>query len=142
MTTSGGKTRTTLSPAGMTSSFRSSAASAKVGRRDLQLEADHQPLAADLLDHGAVAILELREPLAHVETEPGDPLEEARREDDVEGGVADRHRQRIAAERRPVDADGQARARRPRSPDTPTSESLRRCPLAEVRMSGWMPQCS
>ena len=103
-------TRTTLSPAGMTRSFRSSAASANVAGGNLELEADHKALAANLLDHGVMAILELREPLAHVEAEPRDPLEEARRENDVERGVADRHRQRIAAEGRAMDAGGEPAA--------------------------------
>ena len=89
----------------MTRSFSFNRRLGECRRRDFELEADHQPFAADLLDHRAAAILELGEPLAHVQTESRDPLEEAGREDDVERGVADRHRQRIAAERRPVDAD-------------------------------------
>src|SRR5277367_2851555 len=47
------------------------------GRGDLQLEADHQPFAANLINHIVMPILELRQPLAHVQTEPRDPLEEA-----------------------------------------------------------------
>src|SRR5580658_6063706 len=83
----------------------------EAGRRDFELDADHEPLAANLLDHRVAPILELGEPLAHVQAKPGDPLEEARRENDVKRGVADRHGERIAAERRPVDPDGQAARR-------------------------------
>src|ERR1700722_1887153 len=74
------------------------------GRRDLKLEADHQPLAANLLDDVMVTILKLRQTLAHVQTKSCDPLEEAWGQNDVKRGVADRHRQRIAAERGAVDA--------------------------------------
>src|SRR5580700_6155426 len=56
------------------------------GRRDLELEADHQPLAANLLDHAVVPILELRQPLAHVQTKPCNPLEEAWSQNDVKRG--------------------------------------------------------
>src|ERR1700677_3292024 len=80
----------------------------ELGWRNLQLQANQKTLAADLLDHIAMLILELRQPLAHVQAEPRDPLKETWGENDVEGGVADRHRQGIAAERGPVDAGGQA----------------------------------
>src|ERR1700722_11126505 len=78
------------------------------GRRDLELEADHQPLTANLLDDLVVSVLELRQPLAHVQAEPRNPVEEAWSQNDVKCGVADRHRQWVAAKRRAVDAGGEA----------------------------------
>ena len=67
---------------------------------NLELESDHEAFAANLLDHPRVAILELGELLARQQPQPGDVFDEARRQHDVEHGVADRHRERIAAERR------------------------------------------
>ena len=86
------------------------------------------------------AVLELGEPLARDKAEPRDVFEETRRQHDVEHGVADRHRQRIAAEGRAV--------RRRRSGPRAASAVARQAPigkpppmpLAKVRMSGATPR--
>src|SRR6202021_2858059 len=62
----------------------------------------------NLLDDLVVSVLELRQPLAHVQAEPRNPVEEAWSQNDVKCGVADRHRQWVAAKRRAVDAGGEA----------------------------------
>ena len=81
-------------------------------RRQLQLQADHQPFAADLGDHVGWRSLSSASRWRAIQSRA------ARRVDEavgpriyVEHRVADRHRQRIAAEGRAVDADGQAARR-------------------------------
>ncbi len=73
-----------------------------------------------------MAVAQFGEALAQQQADPGDMIDEAGREDDVEHGVADRHRERIAAEGGAVNADrhaargvggGEARAHRETAAD-------------------------
>ena len=58
-----------------------------------------------------MSILQLGETLPEQEAEFGDTIEEPGREHDVQRRVAERHGERIAAERRAVDAEGEAARR-------------------------------
>ena len=77
----------------------------EIGRRQPQLKAAHQPLAAHLFNDVAVMIPQRRKFLSHQQPERGDAFNKAGRQDDIHHGIADRHRQRIAAEGGAVRAD-------------------------------------
>ena len=110
--TSGGSSRTTLSPAGTESTFspRSAAATLVLGATHLQ--AEHQADAADVADDFGEFVGDGRQALLHQQPLAADLVEKAVFEHDVEHGVADRHGQRIAAEGGAVDAGGHADSRR------------------------------
>ena len=106
--TSGGSSRTTLSPAGTESTFWSRSAAADLGVGRHALEAEHQADAANVLDDLGELVGDRREALLHQQALAADLVEEAVVEHHVEHGVADRHGQRIAAEGGAVDAGGHA----------------------------------
>ena len=80
----------------------------EVGVRHMRAQPEHQALAAQLGDHRRMAVHQRREALLQKQAHLPDVIEEARREHDVEDGVADRHGERVAAEGRAMDARGHA----------------------------------
>ena len=103
---SGGNSRTTFSPAAAVSSpsLRAATITSACGAAN----ADQQALAANFRDHRRMPVLEFGEPLLDAQAALADMIEKAGRENDVEDGVADRRRERIAAEGRAVRAGGHA----------------------------------
>ena len=72
----------------------------EIGRRDVQPKAEHQSFAADFGDHAGKAILQFGEALLEEQAFRRDGVDEPVRQNDIEHGIADRGRERIAAERR------------------------------------------
>src|SRR5262249_18061426 len=63
-----------------------------------------QTFAANLRDDSGMAVLDLGEPLAEHDRAPTNPVEKARRQDDIEHGVTSRHCQRIGTKGRTMGA--------------------------------------
>ena len=128
VTISGGSSRTTLSPAAIDQQVLRPRGRHEVAVRHDGLDAHHQAFAADLGDDAGMAILQLGQALLQDQAGAPHAIEKARRQHDVEHGIADAHGQRIAA-------IGACRACRPScpwrprgSPGTRRAESRRRCP--------------
>ena len=80
--------------------------------RRAELDPDHQPAAAHLLDH-LVALLELGEPVEQHGADPRGVLDQPVALDDPQRRQARRHRQPVAAERRLVHVGALERSHRP-----------------------------
>ena len=100
---SGGKSRTTLSPA-CTVSICWAAETEQAWFGTLHFRPEHQPLAAYLLDDVAMLVLEPGETLLQPEPHLRDAIEKAVFKHHVEHSIADGHGERIAAESRAVAA--------------------------------------
>ena len=87
----------TLSPAGTPSRCAARIACSRSADGTCGLDAEHQALAADFLDHIGETILQRGEALAEDQRDIADMLQEAIGQDDIEHGIADGHGQRIAA---------------------------------------------
>ena len=105
---SGGRRRTTLSPAPMTSSFCARAAATNSVLGSTSAQAHHEALAAHIGDDARMAVLQLGEPLLEQQALALDLLQEAGLQDHVEHRVAHRHGERVAAEGGAVGADRHA----------------------------------
>ena len=128
-TISGGSSRTTFSPAATASKFSLAQAATKSRVRHQHADAEQQALAAHLGDQRRMPVVGFpasrclnRSPVLLTRSrKPGSSTTSST-------ALADRHRQRIAAEGRAVRAGGHALGRRLRWPGTRRPESRRRCP--------------
>ena len=128
-TISGGRMRSTLSPAvrhkqPLAAQFRDD-----IAGRHVAADAEQQPGAAQFGEQPRVIRDQLFEPAAQQPRHPLDPLEEAGLQHHVEHGVAARDRHRVAAERRAVrprdHAGSRLLGRQTRADREPVPERLR-----------------